>query len=110
MRWLIAKSAGSTRKASVWSVISGQSLTALHAHTSQLIAPETILTSGNARTAGSIRAEGAASVIAAHIRHQASAVSDQSAEKSHQNYLSPIFKKTEKDLKRSLITNTLSLS
>lgn len=98
------------RKASVWSGISGQSRTVLHAHTSLLTVPETILTSGNARTAGSIRAEGAVSVIAVHIRHQASVVSDQSADKSHQNYLSPVFKKTEKDLKCSLITNALSLS
>ena len=76
--WQIAKSAGSMRKASVWSGISGQSRTVLHAHTSLLTVPETILTSGNARTAGFILAGGAASVIAVHIRHQASVVSDQS--------------------------------
>lgn len=86
--WLIAKSAGSTRKANVWSVISGLNHTVRHAHTILLTVLETILTSSNARTAGFILAGGAVNAIAAHIRHQASAVSVQSADKSHQNYLS----------------------
>lgn len=66
------------RKASVWSGISGQSRTVLHAHTSLLTVPETILISSNARTAGFMGAEGAASVIVALIQHLASAVLDQS--------------------------------
>ena len=84
--WPIARIAGFTRKANAWNGISGLSHTVRHAHTSLLSAPETILTSSNARTAGFMVAGGAVNAIAAHILHLVSAVSVQSVDRPHKDY------------------------